>query len=153
MRKRDLRNRNLMEIKKIPLLKNAANFRERMTALNIELPIEDAIEKAAGSPLAAPIDIGGFKVGNRYAVHPMEGWDTTADGKPTPDLIRRWERFGESGAKLIWGFEAMAVRHDGRANPNQLVLNAENAPLIREAAQRALDAHARVMGTSDDVLW
>jgi len=142
-----------MEIKKIPLLKTPAAFRERMTSLGIDLPIDDTIQKAPESPLADPIDIGGFKVGNRYAVHPMEGWDTTADGKPTPDLVRRWERFGESGAKLIWGFEAMAVRHDGRANPNQLVLNAENAPLIREAAQRALEAHARVMGTYDDVLW
>ncbi len=142
-----------MDIKKIPTMKTAAAFRERIAALGLELPVEDSIEKAPESPLAASLDIGGFKLGNRYAVHPMEGWDTTADGKPTPDLIRRWERFGESGAKLIWGFEAMAVRHDGRANPNQLVLNAENAPLIREAAQRALDAHARVMGTHDDVLW
>jgi NADPH2 dehydrogenase len=142
-----------MEIKKIPLLKTAEAFRTRISELGLELPIEDGIEAAPLSPLAAPLDIGGFKVGNRYTVHPMEGWDTTADGKPTPDLIRRWERFGESGAKFIWGFEAMAVRHDGRANPNQLVLNAENAPLIREAAQRALDTHAARFGNSADVLW
>lgn len=142
-----------MEIKKVPLLKNPDAFRERMTALGVDLPLEDAIEKAPSSPLAAPLEIGGFKVGNRYAVHPMEGWDATADGKPTPDLIRRWERFAESGAKLIWGFEAMAVRHDGRANPAQLVLNAENAPYIREAVQRALDVHARDFGTTSDLLW
>jgi NADPH2 dehydrogenase len=142
-----------MEIKKVPLLKNAAGFRERISALGLELPIEDAIEKAPESPLAAPLDIGGFKVGNRYAVHPMEGWDTTHDGKPTPDLIRRWERFAESGAKFIWGFEAMAVRHDGRANPNQLVLNEENAPLIRAAVDRALEVHAKRFGTVSDLLW
>lgn len=142
-----------MDIKKIPLLKNAEGFRARITDLGLDLPIEDAIEKAPESPLAQPLDIGGFKVGNRYAVHPMEGWDTTQDGKPTPDLIRRWERFGESGAKLIWGFEAMAVRHDGRANPNQLVLNEENAPLIRAAADRALEAHAKRFGTTSDLLW
>ena len=28
----------------------------------------------------------------------------------------------QSGAKLIWGGEAVAVRHDGRANPNQLLI-------------------------------
>src|SRR5690606_12913037 len=109
MRKSDFRNRKIMEIKKVPLLKTPEAFRERMTSLGLELPVEDVIEKAPSSPLAAPLDIGGFRVGNRYAVHPMEGWDATADGKPTPDLIRRWERFAESGAKLIWGFEAMAV--------------------------------------------
>ncbi len=142
-----------MEIRKIPLLKTPAAFRSRMAELGIDLPIDDSVQKAPESPLASPLEIGGFRVGNRYAVHPMEGWDATHDGKPTPDLIRRWERFGESGAKLIWGFEAMAVRHDGRANPNQLVLNAENAPLIREAAERTLETHARIFGTTDDVLW
>jgi len=142
-----------MDIKKIPLMKTADVFRARVAELGLDLPIEDAIEKAPTSPVAQPLDIGGFKVGNRYAVHPMEGWDTTQDGKPTPDLIRRWERFAVSGAKLIWGFEAMAVRHDGRANPNQLVLNAENAPLIREAAQRALDVHEQRFGTTSDLLW
>ncbi len=45
------------------------------------------------------------------------------DGRPTELTRRRWQRFGLSGAKLIWGGEAVAVRHDGRANPNQLMLN------------------------------
>src|SRR5690606_27795159 len=142
-----------MDIKKIPTLKPAAALRERVASLGIELPVEDAIQKAPESPLATPLSIGGVKVGNRYAVHPMEGWDATADGKPTPDLIRRWERFAVSGAKLIWGFEAMAVRHDGRANPNQLVLNEENAPLIRAAADRALEVHEKRFGTTSDLLW
>lgn len=142
-----------MDIKKIPLMKTAEALRARITELGIDLPVEDAIEKAPTSPMAAPLEIGGFKVGNRYAVHPMEGWDTTHDGKPTPDLIRRWERFAVSGAKLIWGFEAMAVRHDGRANPNQLVLNEENAPLIRAAADRALEVHEKRFGTTSDLLW
>ena len=62
------------------------------------------------------------RIGNRLAVHPMEGWDGTADGNPSENTIRRWRRFGRSGAKLIWGGEAVAVRHEGRANPNQLVI-------------------------------
>ena len=53
----------------------------------------------------------------------MEGWDGTPDGHPTDLTMRRWERFGLSGAKLIWGGEAVAVRHDGRANPNQLMIS------------------------------
>ena len=142
-----------MEIKKIPTLKNAAGFRERTTALGIDIPIEDAIEKAPESPTSRPLNIGGFTVGNRYCVHPMEGWDTTHDGKPTPDLIRRWERFGESGAKFLWGMEAMAVRHDGRANPNQLVLSKENAPEIRAAIDKMLEAHTRRFGSTSDLLW
>ena len=112
-----------MEIKKLTSLKTAAAFRERMEFLGLDLPVEDSIQKAPESPVAASIKIGNFTVGNRYCVHPMEGWDTTEDGKPTEDLIRRWTRFGESGAKFLWGLEAMAVRRDGRANPNQLILS------------------------------
>ena len=53
----------------------------------------------------------------------MEGWDGTPDGRPSELTIRRWQNFGRSGAKLIWGGEAVAVCHDGRANPNQLLIN------------------------------
>lgn len=142
-----------MDFKKVPTLKTPEGLRQRLRDLNIQLPVDDAILMSPDSPMAQPIDLGGFKAGNRWAVHPMEGWDTTSDGKPTPDLERRWNRFAISGAKIIWGFEAMAVRHDGRANPHQLVLNAENAPLIRDAALRTVEAHAKRFGTSDDLFW
>ena len=73
-------------------------------------------------------------LGNRWCIQPMEGWDGTPDGRPTDWTRRRWEHFGRSGAKLIWGGEAVAVRHDGRANPNQLCLTAR----IRSAKSPAL---------------
>ena len=57
----------------------------------------------------------------------MEGWDGTNAGRPTELTQRRWRRFGRGGAKLIWGGEAVALRADGRANPNQLLLTEEIA--------------------------
>jgi 2,4-dienoyl-CoA reductase-like NADH-dependent reductase (Old Yellow Enzyme family) len=119
----------------------------------LDLPIDEVLEKAPDSPLAEPISVGGFQVGNRYCVHPMEGWDATSEGKPTPELIRRWERFGQSGAKFLWGMEAMAVRPDGRANPNQLVLSPDNVSAIRGAVDKALEAHAARFGSASDLLW
>ena len=59
---------------------------------------------------------------NRFAALPMEGWDGTDDGRPTDLVRRRWSRIGAGGCGLVWG-EATAVRRDGRANPNQLVLD------------------------------
>ena len=53
----------------------------------------------------------------------MEGWDGEPDGKPSDLTRRRWRHFGKSGAKLIWGGEAVAVVHEGRANPNQVWMN------------------------------
>lgn len=65
----------------------------------------------------------GREAGNRFAVHPMEGWDGNRDGSPSDLTRRRWRRFGLSGAKLIWGGEAVAVLPEGRANPNQLFID------------------------------
>lgn len=100
-------------------------FRAYLDTVGAEIPI-DAQADPAGA-LAAPMTItdgatGRVVVVNRWTVLPMEGWDGLADGRPSDLVKRRWQRFGESGAGLVWG-EATAVRHDGKANPNQLVLN------------------------------
>src|SRR5437016_431039 len=68
--------------------------------------------------LAAPIEIAGRRVGNRVAYQPMEGCDATLDGAPAELTLRRFERFGAGGGKLVWG-EATAVVPEGRANPRQ----------------------------------
>jgi NADPH2 dehydrogenase len=99
-----------------------------------------------GSPLAEAMEIAGFTVGNRLAVQPMEGWDGTLEGLPTERTLRRWRHFGESGAKLIWGCEAVAVRHDGRANPNQLCARPQNVEGFRLLLQTLRDAHRERFG-------
>ena len=105
---------------KIGQLKSVPQLRERVDALGLTLPVDDEILTAdAGSPLASPLVIGGFTVGNRWCIHPMEGWDANRDGSPSAHTLRRWRNFGLSGAKLIWGGEAAAVVPEGRANPNQ----------------------------------
>ncbi|HMY74262.1 MAG TPA: NADH:flavin oxidoreductase, partial [Blastocatellia bacterium] len=93
-----------------------------------------------------------FTIGNRFSILPMEGWDGTPDGKPSELTLRRWKHFGESGAKLIWGGEAVAVRHDGRANPNQLLSNNETVSELEKLRQVLLDAHREKCGTTDDLL-
>ena len=109
-----------MSYPKIAQLKTVAALRERLAVLGLELPVDDEIlTAAAGSPLAEPISVGGFHVGNRWCIHPMEGWDANRDGSPSADTLRRWRRFGESGAKWIWGGEAAAVRPD-RARAGEL---------------------------------
>jgi 2,4-dienoyl-CoA reductase-like NADH-dependent reductase (Old Yellow Enzyme family) len=142
-----------LDIKRLTSIKTPVAFRERMQELGLDLPIDDGILKAPESPLAQTLDLGGFQVGNRWAIHPMEGWDATTDGHPTPDLVRRWRRFGESGAKFMWGMEAVAVRPDGRANPNQLMAKPEIMGELVTAAHECLEAHAKSFGTASDVLW
>jgi len=98
-------------------VRTIAALRERCGELGIDLPLADP---PALDALAAPLEIAGRACANRFAILPMEGWDGTDDGRPTDLVRRRWSRFGSSGAGLVWGGEAFAVRPDGRANPRQL---------------------------------
>ena len=139
---------------RIPSLKTPQAFREHVASLGLDLPCDDSILPAAESPLAKPLDritLGGKTPGNCIAIHPMEGWDGTTSGGVTDEMTRRWQRFGQSGAKLILGGEAMAVRPDGRANPNQLILNEENQAAIAGLREALIATHAERYGSTDDL--
>jgi 2,4-dienoyl-CoA reductase-like NADH-dependent reductase (Old Yellow Enzyme family) len=139
---------------RVPSLKSPEAFRQHLAGLGLELPCDDALLAGVASPLTQPVrtEVNGRIPGNRWAIHPMEGWDATTDGKPTAEVHRRWQRFGESGAKLIWGGEAMAVRPDGRANPNQLILSSDNREAIAELRRGLVAAHQAAFGTTDDLV-
>jgi 2,4-dienoyl-CoA reductase-like NADH-dependent reductase (Old Yellow Enzyme family) len=120
--------------------------------LGIDLPFDASLETGAASPLAQPLEADGLRAGNRFAILPMEGWDGTADGHPTDLTRRRWQRFGESGAKLIWGGEAVAVWRDGRANPNQLMIDERTLGDLARVRGQLVAAHAARFGTTDDLV-
>ena len=106
-------------------LATVAALRNHLESLGVEIPLDDEVDPAGSLARSLTISDGsmGTKTApNRWAVLPMEGWDGEADGRPSDLVRRRWDRFAASGAGLVWG-EATAVRHDGRANPNQLVLD------------------------------
>jgi 2,4-dienoyl-CoA reductase-like NADH-dependent reductase (Old Yellow Enzyme family) len=130
--------------------KTAAAFRAQLRDLGLSFDLDETVESGPASPLAQPIDVQGVRVGNRFCILPMEGWDGTADGAPSDLTRRRWRHFGISGAKLIWGGEAVAVRHDGRANPNQLTLTPKNAPAIAGLREGLVAAHREQFGSNAD---
>ncbi len=141
------------KLTRIPTLKTPDAFRSHVASLGVEIPCDDAIITEA-SPVAealAGITINGKTIGNRIALQPMEGWDGTMEGRATDAVRRRWRRFGESGAKLICGAEAMAVRPDGRANPNQLLINSETQGDLAALREILLAAHRDKFGGTDDL--
>ena len=79
------------------------------------------------------------------------GCDGTPLGEPDSLTFRRYERFGQGGAKLIW-FEATAVVPEGRANPRQLLLNQTTANSMQSLLDRTLAAHREVHGSVDDLV-
>ena len=128
-------------------LRDVESFRRYLAENGIDIPCDDKLIAGEASPLAQPLYVSNTKVGNRIAAQPMEGWDGTADGRPTELTFRRWERFGASGAKLIWGGEAVAVRRDGRANPNQLVINEHSRIDLSRLRETLVAAHKRATGS------
>ena len=133
---------------RVASLKTASAFRNHLTQSNISLEFDDTIE--ASGPLAQPIEVDGVRVGNRFCILPMEGWDGTPSGEPTELTRRRWRNFGTSGAKLMWGGEAVAVRHDGRANPNQLMLTPDTQKSIAALGRDLISAHRERFGSNAD---
>lgn len=143
------------KLTRVATLKSVADFRAHVAALGLALPCDDEIVSGSNSPLAQPINgvtINGKRVGNRWAIHPMEGWDGTTTGGVTEEMLRRWQRFGESGAKLIYGGEAMAVRPDGRANPNQIIITEENKAGVASLRETLVKAHQERYGNTNDLV-
>ena len=132
--------------------KSVAEFKAHVASLGLSIPCDDELIAGSSSPLAQQINIGSRGIGNRFCIHPMEGWDGTPDGKPSEATLRRWRNFGLSGAKLIWGGEAVAVRHDGRANPNQLLMSDQNKSALGELRETVLQAHREVCEGVDDLV-
>ena len=142
-----------MRYRRIASLKTAEDFRGYLAELGVELPFDEEMSAGPDAPLAQPYRLpDGFVIGNRFCIHPMEGWDGTLDGRPTELTRRRWTNFGQSGAKLIWGGEAVAVCHAGRANPNQLLVNEANWPALAGLRKALVEAHEARYGSSDDLL-
>jgi 2,4-dienoyl-CoA reductase-like NADH-dependent reductase (Old Yellow Enzyme family) len=137
---------------RVAQLRTAPDFRAYLADVGASLEFDDEVLSGAESPLAQTLDSPCGRIGNRWAILPMEGWDSELDGNPSELNFRRWQRFGESGAKLIWGAEAVAVRHDGRANPNQLIASENTLRGLTQLRETLVKAHHDAHGKTDDLI-
>ena len=87
-------------------LRDAQTFRQHIKKLGIELPFDEEVISGDASPLAQPYKLpNGRLIGNRFCTSPMEGWDGTADGKPSEQTIQAVGKFWAQRGKvdLGWG--------------------------------------------------
>jgi 2,4-dienoyl-CoA reductase-like NADH-dependent reductase (Old Yellow Enzyme family) len=139
-------------ILRLGTVKSVAAFQQHLQSLALTIPCDAGLVSGAESPLRKPLVAGDIKIGNRIVVHPMEGWDGSPDGNPSENTLRRWQRFGRSGAKLIWGGEAVAVSHQARANPNQLVAAAHTQAGLARLRAALIEEHRLTTGSDDDLV-
>ena len=111
---------------------------KEIKALDLAIPVSTDLDVLAEQIVLS----NGVVIPNRLAVHPMEGCDSREDGSPGQLTERRYLRYAEGGAGLIW-LEAVAVNQRGRANNQQLFLHRDNyhlfadlTDLIRERAKK-----------------
>ncbi len=126
--------------------KTLEELRLEVEALGVDITFEEKLDA-----ISRPVDIAGRKIGNSLAIQPMEGCDGMPDGRPGELTYRRWERFGDGGAKLIWG-EATAVVPEGRANPRQLMLNKGTMRDIERLLNGTRTKHREAFDRVDDLL-
>ena len=133
-------------------VRSVAALKRYLQEQGIIIPIDEQMQSGDSSPLGQPLLRDGIRIGNRFAIHPMEGWDGTLDGRPTELTTRRWRNFGRSGAKLIWGGEAVAVLHEGRANPNQLQINQQTCDDLARLREALVAEHQKTTGSDDGLV-
>lgn len=110
--------------------------------------LEEIPTAANGCELYTGIDVGNaaftWRVPNSWVIHPMESWRSFN----SQILRRKWRRFGEGGAGIIWN-EATSVlvpNHDstrmlGRANRNQLFFGTGAEHALAELLTMQREAH------------
>ena len=114
-------------------------FADTLRQYGMDLPVQGDL-----SALRAPLTAGGKTVPNRICIQPLEGFDSGDDGAPTALVRRRYGRFAESGAGLVW-FESASVAGDGKSNPHQMMLSPGKIPefsaLLEEMDRICLEKH------------
>ena len=114
--------------------------------LGLEIALSDDF-----APLFQALEFGSCRAGNRLLVQPMEGCDGTLNGDPDELTYRRYERFGDGGAKIIWG-EATAIAEEARMNPRQLWIHDGSASGIERMLEGCRKAHREQLGTDDGLV-
>ena len=100
---------------------------------NIELDFSENLDV-----LSRNLIINNHRIPNRLAIQPMEGCDSNEQGSPGELTFRRYKRFAQGGAGLIW-FEATAVLPEARSNPHQLLLEESTEPAFAELLRMTKD--------------
>jgi len=139
-------------ILRLGAVKDVQRFKEHLHAIGVNIPCDRELLAGAESPLQWPLHRGRFKFANRIAVQPMEGWDAQPDGNPSEYTLRRWRRFGSSGSSMIWGGEAVAVSHEGRANPHQLMIAPHTHAGLANLRSALLESYRATTGRDDQPL-
>ena len=122
-------------------IKDLDGLAREAASLGVSVPFQEDV-----SILSTPLAIGPLTAPNRFAAHPMEGFDSDENGAPSDLSFRRYRRYAEGGYGLIW-CEATAVLFEARSNPSQLWINEGNVGVFKELTAMTRKAAADAFGS------
>jgi len=125
---------------KFSQMKNCSDFSQEMGKDGLEFPISEDM-----SVLSEPIKIGNRIIPNRICIQPLEGFDGTPEGGPSPLIFRRYKRYAEGGAGLLW-YESISISDDGRCNPLQMIINKQTLSEIKRLVSESNEAAIKKFG-------
>ncbi len=120
--------------------KTWAEVQATASALGCALPVAEDT-----SILGQPLDAGNVHFANRLGIAPMEGADSTPDGRPSDYTVRRYVREAEGGSAMIW-FEAISIVEEGRSSATQLLLSRENLDSYKQLVAQVKEAGLKANG-------
>jgi len=93
-----------LPVLRVGAVKDVERFQDHLHSLGLEIPCDSTVIAGSDSPLRQPLSRAGIHLANRIAVHPMEGWDATADGNifMTDVATLRWVR-GQPWKEILTG--------------------------------------------------
>lgn len=108
----------------------------------IELGAYQFPSSADLSILTKPVIIPdeGITLRNPLVIQPLEGADSAPDGSPTEYTHRRYQRFFNTDAGLVW-FESLAVTEDGRSHPSAAWITRKNLDTYKKLVFQLKEAH------------
>jgi 2,4-dienoyl-CoA reductase (NADPH2) len=106
--------------------KSLEALKKKIDELQLEIPISHNVDI-----LKERVKIKDEMTPNRLAIQPMEGFDANKDGSPGKLTKRRYIRYAEGGAGLIW-FEATSISENCRSNSHQLMLTNKNSKAFKQ---------------------
>ena len=120
--------------------KSLEEVKEKCMELGVDLPFAEDT-----TSLTKPIDIKKFHIPNRLGVAPMEGADSTPDGKPTEYTERRYVNEAKGGVGIIW-YEAISLSEEGRSSKTQLLINEDNLDSFKRLNEKVKEAGLKANG-------
>lgn len=121
-------------------MKSVEDFLRVLGEHGIELPASEDL-----GVLKESFELHGKRVPNRLCIQPLEGFDGTPEGEPSDLTFRRYRRYSQGGAGMIW-YESFTISDDGRCNPRQVIIKERTLPAIRRLVEESVGAARELYG-------